>query len=312
MIQKRMQTTLEEDFQAIGMKIGADNSAKMSGIIKEDKDNHNADKQKQDDTKQDDLDEGQDPFDGEYVTKELFDRIEALSMDDLEEEDIQKILDGLAEKKIPDNDSDILERAEKIVAVLQEAKATRQRRFKAGSTARKISFQCPPGMRAVSKDGGVPICRPAHIVAGGMGKLAKEGRKKRKWRRGGKGVVSQMRSVRAEKRRKGLRQEDSISTFAEELLQIAEDVSTGSTRTVRDEIIERVINIIDLLNEEFMDDDVADIYTEEVNSIIDTYEAGRLEEDVMDDEEFIAELNPILTIISKSINRLDDGGQGND
>lgn len=312
MIQKRMQTTLEEDFQAIGMKIGADNSAKMSGIIKEDKDNHNADKQKQDDTKQDDLDEGQDLFDGEYVTKELFDRIEALSMDDLEEEDIQKILDGLAEKKIPDNDSDILERAEKIVVVLQEAKATRQRRFKAGSTARKISFQCPPGMRAVSKDGGVPICRPAHIVAGGMGKLAKEGRKKRKWRRGGKGVVSQMRSVRAEKRRKGLRQEDSISTFAEELLQIAEDVSTGSTRTVRDEIIERVINIIDLLNEEFMDDDVADIYTEEVNSIIDTYEAGRLEEDVMDDEEFIAELNPILTIISKSINRLDDGGQGND
>ncbi|MEJ2293679.1 MAG: hypothetical protein P8Y23_02815 [Candidatus Lokiarchaeota archaeon] len=42
------------------------------------------------------------------------------------------------------------------------------------------------------------------------------------------------------------------------------------------------------------------------------YEAGRLEEDVMDDEEFIAELNPILTIISKSINKLDDGELGND
>jgi hypothetical protein len=32
----------------------------------------------------------------------------------------------------------------------------------------------------------------------------------------------------------------------------------------------------------------------------------------MDDEEFIAELNPILTIISKSINKLDDGELGND
>lgn len=311
-----MQTTLEEDFQAIGMKIGDDNSAKMSGIIKEDKDNpKDTDKSKQDnlDEGQDPLDEGQDPFDGEYVTNELFDRIEALSVDDLEEEDIKKILDGLAEKKIPDNDSDILERAEKIVVALQEAKATRQRRFKAGSTARKISFQCPPGMRAVSKDGGVPVCRPAHIVAGGMGKLAKEGRKKKKWRRGGKGVISQMRSVRAEKRRKGLRKEDvNISSFAEELLQLSEEVSTNETRTVRDEIIERVVNIIDLLNEEFMDGDVADIYTEAVDSVIDTYEAGRLEEDVMDDEEFIAELNPILTIISKSINRLDDGELGND
>ena len=309
MTHQRMKTTLEEDFQALNISISADNSAKMYGIINEDTDNTEKIKSEE---KDDDLKKGQDPFDGEYVTNELFNRIEALQLEDLEEEDIQKILDGLAGKKIPDGDDDILERAEKIIAALQEGKATRQRRFKAGSTARKLSFQCPPGMRAVSKDGGVPICRPSHVVAGGMGKLAKEGRKKKKWRRGGKGVVSQMRSARAEKRRVGLRQEDTISPFVEELLQISEDISTSGTRSVRDEIIERIVNIVDLLNEEFMDGTISDIYTEAVNSVIDTYEAGRLEEDVMDDDEFIAELNPILTIISKSINRLDDGEMGND
>jgi hypothetical protein len=309
MTHQRMKTTLEEDFQALNISISADNSAKMYGIINEDTDNTEKIKSEE---KDDDLKKGQDPFDGEYVTNELFNRIEALQLEDLEEEDIQKILDGLAGKKIPDGDDDILERAEKIIAALQEGKATRQRRFKAGSTARKLSFQCPPGMRAVSKDGGVPICRPSHVVAGGMGKLAKEGRKKKKWRRGGKGVVSQMRSARAEKRRVGLRKEDTISPFVEELLQISEDISTSGTRSVRDEIIERIVNIVDLLNEEFMDGTISDIYTEAVNSVIDTYEAGRLEEDVMDDDEFIAELNPILTIISKSINRLDDGEMGND
>ncbi len=309
MTHQRMKTTLEEDFQALNINISADNSAKMYGIINEDTDNTEKIKSEE---KDDDLKKGQDPFDGEYVTNELFNRIEALQLEDLEEEDIQKILDGLAGKKIPDGDDDILERAEKIIAALQEGKATRQRRFKAGSTARKLSFQCPPGMRAVSKDGGVPICRPSHVVAGGMGKLAKEGRKKKKWRRGGKGVVSQMRSARAEKRRVGLRREDTISPFVEELLQISEDISTSGTRSVRDEIIERIVNIVDLLNEEFMDGTISDIYTEAVNSVIDTYEAGRLEEDVMDDDEFIAELNPILTIISKSINRLDDGEMGND
>jgi hypothetical protein len=308
MTHQGMKTTLEEDFTALGINISADNSAKMSGIINEDTDNTKKIKPEE---KDDDLKEGQDPFDGEYVTNELFDRIEALQLEDLEEEDIQRILDGLAGKRIPDGDADILERAEKIVVALQEGKATRQRRFKAGSTARKISFQCPPGMRAVSKDGGVPICRPSHVVAGGMGKLAKEGRKKKKWRRGGKGVVSQMRSARAEKRRVGLRREDNISPFAEELLQISEDVSVSGP-SVRDEIIERIVNIIDLLNEEFMDETISDIYTEAIDSVIDTYEAGRLEEDVMDDDEFIAELNPVLTIISKSINRLDTGEQGND
>jgi len=305
MTRQRMKTTLEEDFSALGIKMNAGRSVKMSGIIEEDKNDSPQEPEK-------DLDEDNDPFDGEYVTNELFDRIEALPLDDLEEDDIQKVLDGLSEKKIPDNNVDILERAEKIVTALKEAKATRQRRFKGGSTARKMSFQCPPGMRAVKTGGGTPICRPSHVVAGGMGKLAKEGRLKKKWRRGGKGVVSQMRSGRVEKRRKGLRSEENMSSFAQELLLLSEDISREESKSVRDEIVERIVNIVDFLNEEFCDDSVADIYTESVDSVLDMYEAGRLEEDVMDDEEFIAELNPILTIISKSINKLDDGELGND
>jgi hypothetical protein len=302
MTRQRMKTTLEEDFSALGIKMNTGRSVKMSGIIEEDKDDSPQEPEK-------DLDEDNDPFDGEYVTNELFDRIEALPLDDLEEDDIQKVLDGLSEKKIPDTNVDILERAEKIVTALKEAKATRQRRFKGGSTSRKMSFQCPLGQRAVP---GMPgHCRPSHIIVGGQGKLAKEARVKEKLKTR-KGSIYKQRRKKVEKRRKGLRSEENMSPFAQELLQLSEDISREESKSLRDEIVERIVNIVDFLKEEFNDKTVVDIYEESIASVFDMYEAGRLEEDVMDDEEFIAELNPVLTIISKSINKLDDGELGND
>jgi hypothetical protein len=317
----RIGTTLEEDFQSLGM-LTTQRSAEMSGILGEDKEDDSDSSGNTGDILEENSDvvnEDDDAisFDGEYVTKELFDRIEALPLDTIDEDHLNQILDGLSSKKIPEDDAGILEQAERVVNALKEGVASRQRRFKAGSTARKISFQCPKGQRAVSTGGGRPVCRPSHIVAGGMGKLSKERRKKKKWSRSGHGTMSQMKSTRVERRRTGLRSEDSkmdetMSPLALELMQISESVS-GSSITVRDEIIERIINIIDFLNEEFCEDTIADIYTEAVDSIIDTYEAGRLEEDVMDDDEFIEELSPILNVITKSINRLDDSSTlGND
>ena len=255
------------------------------------------------------IDEG-DPIDGLYVTKELFDRIEALPFEAMEDSDFEELLDELAEKKLPEGDDELREQAERVVVVLKEGVANRQRRFKGGSTARKMSFQCPQGFRAVSGDGGRPMCKPSHIAAGGMGKLRKEGRKKKKWSRGGKGQMSKMRSFRVEKRRGAMRKasEGIMSPLAQELMLVSEGMQGDVSISVRDEIIERCVNIVEFLNEEFMDKSVTQIYDDAIEEMLDAYDVGRLDEDVMDENEFIAEIEPVISLITKSLEKLEDLG----
>lgn len=295
-----LKTTLEEDLALLGME-------SLLGSTKEEEIPPKAEEKSGEKLESEEED---DDFKGVYVTKALFDRIENLPVATMEEKDFNAVLEALLEKKIPDGDDALAEQAERVVAMLKEGVADRQRRFKAGSTARKVSFQCPQGTRAMQAGGGRPQCRPSHIVAGGMGNLNKESRAKKKWSRSGKGTMSKLRSFRAEKRRTGMR-EGLISPLAQELMQVSESVMQKENVTVRDEIVERIVNIMEFLNEEFCDASVFEIYSEQVESMLDTYEAGRLEEDVMEDEEFIAELSPLLTLITKSVNRL-DGDMGNE
>jgi len=95
-------------------------------------------------------------------------------------------------------------------------------------------------------------------------------------------------------------------------MQVAEGVAAPENLGVRDEIIERVVLIFELLSEEFADQSVFEIYEDAVNTMIDTYEAGRLDEDVMGEDEFIAELEPVLSLITKSLEKLEEGDLGND
>ena len=310
----RFKTTLQEDLEQLGIKsdvIIGNIRATPSGELDEPDEPDEPDQEEDQDSdheEEKEVDESSDdPIDGIYVTKELFDRIETLPFDSMEESDFEELLDELAEKKLPECDDELREHAERVVVMLKEGAATRQRRFKAQSTARKMSFQCPPGQRAVSVGGGGgrPQCRPAHIVSGGMGKLRKEGRKKKKWSRGGKGTMSKMRSDRTEKRRGAMRSEEMISPFAQELMQVSEGVQIDSNFSIRDDIIEHCVNIIEFLNEEFMDQNVTQIYEDALENMLDAYDVGRLDEDVMDGSEFIAELEPVVSLITKSLENLE-------
>jgi hypothetical protein len=303
----RFKTTLQEDLEQLGISsnvIIGNIRATPSGELDEPEPEPEQEEQQEEQKVDEDSD---DPIDGLYVTKELFDRIEALPFDAMEESDFEELLNELSEKKLPDGDDELREHAERVVVLLKEGAATRQRRFKAKSTARKMSFQCPKGQRAVSvgSGGGRPQCRPAHIVSGGMGKLRKESRKKKKWSRGGKGTMSKMRSFRAEKRRGAMRREDLISPFAQDLMQVAEGVHGNDNVSVRDDIVEHCVNIVELLNEEFVDQVVTQIYEDAVENMLDAYDVGRLDEDVMDGSEFIAELEPITSLITKSLENLE-------
>jgi hypothetical protein len=193
------------------------------------------------------------------------------------------------------------------VKLFNEGAANRIRRFKAGGTSRKTSFQCPRGFRAVKKAGGKgrPKCVPSHIAAGGMGKINKEARKKAKWSIGGAGKMSKMRSARAEKRRGGMKSED-FSPLAMELMMLNEDVSR-TNMSERDETINHLSNIFALLSEEFMDETVSDLYEDAMSGVLEMHSAGRLDEDVVDEEGFISSIQPALSLMSKSYEKIENG-----
>ena len=54
------------------------------------------------------------------------------------------------------------------------------------------------------------------------------------------------------------------------------------------------------------DKSVTGIFEDEVSRIVDAYEHERLEEDAMDDNEFVAELDSALKLITKSLSMLED------
>jgi len=301
---KVIRTTLSEDFKALGMApIEEDEGSVLSEGVDDKKREFIEEPELDDNVSEDDSSE-------EFVTKALLERISALPFDAMEQEDFDLLMGQLAELKIPSDDADLMLQTE----VMVEMVSTRQRRFKAGKTSRKLSFQCPQGTRAVSVGGGGgrPMCRPSHTVVGGMGNLNKESRHKKKWSRGGKGVKSKMRSARVDKRRSSMRHEEIMSPLAMELSQISESVIDESM-TVREDCIESMITIMSLLSEEFTDKSVSSIYESAVQSMIDKYEVGKLEEDVMNEDEFISEIEPVLSLITKSIEKVEDGFElGND
>jgi len=67
----------------------------------------------------------EDPIDGDWVTHELLDRLESLEVDnwhEAEECPASLILAGLAQKNVDADDTELQERAEKIVRALMEAR----------------------------------------------------------------------------------------------------------------------------------------------------------------------------------------------
>lgn len=276
MINRNVMSTMEEDLVKLG----------LAAPMTEDKEEKNV--------------QEEDPIDGRFVTKELLNRINGLNMESLSEEDIDALLEGLKDKELSADLSDL---AEETVRNLFEVKARIVRKAKSGSVSRKRTKLCPRGFRMV--DG---KCVRAAIAAGGAGKLKQQARKKAKWSRSGKGAMSQKRSARWAARREG--DKETQSAFAEELSTILEG-HEASKMTVRDELIERMSNIFDLLGEEFQNEDVSKVYGDAMNKLVESYDVGRLDEGVMDDDEFIAEVSPLVTMMRKSLSKIMDGDLGN-
>lgn len=248
------------------------------------------------------LTEDVDPLDAPDVNMELFDAIMDLPYDSLTSEDVEEVIEALKGKNLPEDAPDALkERAEEVVDFLvTEGVAKRQRRFKAGSMAKTTVTVCKPGKRKDPKDKTGKRCIPAAKAAGGKGKLMRSTRKKALWSRGGSGAKSGKKSARFAARREG----SEPNSFAAELLSLVEDTQ-AEAHTLRDELLERILSIFEMLAEEFNSDAVTRVFEENFEKLNASWEAGRLDEDVMDEEDFIAELKPVLTLVHKSLEKID-------
>lgn len=305
-------TSLEEDLKKLGLNIDESCVGEGCKDTSEEDDEEDDEDDEDDDEDDEEGDEKQESLDygDDFITHKELDDILSLPVDAMTESECQELYDIVKSKRMNSTDSSIVEKVERVINFLQEAAPTRIRRFRAGKTSRRKSFQCPQGFRAVKVgDGkGRPRCVPAHIAAGGMGVLRKIARKKKKWARSGKGKMSFRRSDRAERRRGSIRQESFMSPIAMELSNLMESTVVTS---VRDDIIERVSNIMLCLAEEFTDRAVTELYEDAFSGVADMYAAGRLDEDVLNESEFIAAIEPCLTLITSSCDRL-DSGMGNE
>ncbi len=263
-----------------------------------------SDEESDDDTDDSEVDE---EIDGEYVSESLFNRIQNLDLSLLEDEELDALKSSLSEKKIPEDASDaLLESADRVAMDITEAKAKRIRRSGAHSMTKKKSFQCPEGFRQKSTGGGSPRCVPSHRAVGGSGKVAQERRKKAKWAKSGKGAKSKRLSSKWAQRREGV----EVSPFASKLRELVEGTDTVVDEPigVRDELVSRVVNIVDLMSEHFADDEaVVDVYNEALEEMLDAYEVGQLDEDVSDDKAFISGLAPVVTLIRESYRNVLEG-----
>jgi hypothetical protein len=144
-------------------------------------------------------------------------------------------------------------------------------------------------------------------AVGGAGKLAKIKRKSKKWAKSGAGKKSSKISARWAERRPG----SQNSSFAVELEHLLSE-SQSRIEDVRAEILGRVDGVVDLIAQEFeYDEAVVGIFNEAVQPLVASYDAGRLDEDVMSVDAFLAELRPVMSLISKSLDRIEQNDLGN-
>jgi len=243
-------------------------------------------------------------LDADEVSNELFDAIMGLPFDTMESEDVEALLEKLKSKTLAeDSDEALKDRASEVVDFLiSEVKAKITRRAKSGKMGRVKSKQCPEGYR--NKGG---KCVRAAIAAGGKGKLIKQARMKAKKRKTGKGKASIRKSLRRSKLRAPLNNGVEESTFAMELASLVEDVQEEKI-TVRDSLLDQIGGILDMLSEEFEDEAVTRVFTESFELVTSSWDAGRLDEDVMNEDEFVAEIKPLLTLIHKSLSKINGDG----
>lgn len=292
--------TLQEDLDALGVKGLTEDS--MAAIAlgrpldeKSCKDDGKGEEDGEDEEEEDDGEEydesRHDPIDGPFVTPALFDRIMALPFDNLDESQIDQLIGELSEKKIPKNIPGIEERAQEVARTLVEKKKTiiwKGRR-------KRINIDTSGEARAERRERRLKTRR-------------KKSRIKRQRIRTARKPSAKRAAEKTAAAHQRMGDSESFAVELEHLLHEQDSVAMS----VRDEILLRIDTIIDLIEDEFEDDSVDSIFESVADTLFSSYDAGRLDEDVMGVDAFLAEVRPIMSLISKSLDKMERADMGNE
>ncbi len=226
--------------------------------------------------------ESTDPLDGDFVTRELLDRIVGLPLEDLDEDDIDEIIDGLKSKALPE-DEEIREYATAVARALIDE----------GKKKQKI----------VGADGKISIVMKK---TGGDAAIAKKGRRKnksklkkasKKYRRSAGFKMNKKKRARKGKKIKAAQQRiASDVTLADELRSLL-DESTGVDSSHAD-IVDRIGRIYELLDESIYDEGVSDVLEESFDGLCDTL--------TEDDSDIIDAVKPCLSVMAACLRAIDE------
>lgn len=230
----------------------------------------------------------EDPIDGRWVSHALFDRILALPFANLSEDQLDALIEELKEKRIPASKPDLQERAQEVAQRLLDEK-------------RRVAVV--KGKRTIQN---INTSGAANRERRERRRKARRQRSKLKLQRlkRGRRASSKMAAAKTARTKERLGLVNSTE-FASELESMLGEERNLSLRA---DLLERIDRIVDLLGDEFLDEAVDEVFDGVLESLDASYHGGRLDEAVMNDDQFLAEIRPAIQLISKSLDKLERSG----
>jgi len=291
---KAPSTSLEEDFKTLGLGVDENSIHDQATMTIEEAvvgigvHGHGESFTEDDDDAGGDLTEdedGDDPLDGKFVTRELLARIVGLPLDQMEEEDYRSLLDELKQKELPEGDEELAALSEAVVEQLVEGMMQRIRKAAGGFARRaKAGFQNIAGK----------IKRIA------TGDRIKKARKRAKRQRGAGGVVSKRwRRTKGARNKKKLDNSKPVGMASDLAVELENLVSESVVGSSYSPVMERLSSIFSLIDEEFCDDAVCDV----LKGTWDVF-SKQITED-SDEESFLEAVKPCLIVIKRCLEEIE-------
>jgi hypothetical protein len=248
------------------------------------------DEETSDDEEGEDYEESKhDPIDGPFVTPVLFDRIMALPFESLTGQQVDQVIEELKVKRVPRNIEGIAERAEIVARKLMEA---RKKAIIVKGKRKRITIANDPAAKKQRRERRLDYKKHRSQIT----------KKRNITARRQPAKIAAARTAAAH-----ARLGDDFAVELEHLLHETQDMR----QDVRSEILGRIDRIVEMITDEFDDTSVDNVFESACEPISASYQAGRLDEDVMNADAFLAEIRPVMSLISKSLDRLERGDRGN-
>jgi hypothetical protein len=302
MLKRVVDSTLDQDMGVMGIT-RLDEQMRLAGIVVEESDQQDAPRHVQ----------GNDPIDGPHITDEMLSRLENVDFSVATVAQCEAILNELLSKSIITEGADrdaMVDRLSGIISSmvddcqdLDEAKIFKTFAARGTKLIKKVRKTGQAKIKS-KRMGRKYRMRHKAIIKKGAIKRAKKGWFKR---------VMKLRSAKMGKK-------DAIRPIAKlmggKVESVVDDLrgalyeGTVGMSSVRDEIVERIASIFDLMDEMYGQDDIAHVFDEALEPIIDKVAAGQLTEAAMSNDEFHSMVKPSINLIVKVVESMETGSVG--